>query len=148
MVSVDVCTTIQRLFQIDRETNETVQNALERGVFYRIVIEKPDGKLCLPEDIKKLLTKKNFKLKMTNDKLKVNTAIFDEKMCSFSFYPTKNITESPMIWTTHPSIITGFQEYFEKTWRTTKKYASNKKLTTELTFNYNNQKINASQSSL
>lgn len=147
LVSVEVCTTFQRWIQMDREINETIQNAVERGVFYRIVVEKPEGEICLPDEINKLLTKKNFQLKITNDKLKVNTAIFDEKMCSFSFYPTKNIAESPMIWTNHPSIVTCFNEYFKKTWRNTKN-ANNKNLTTELTFNFNNEKINSTQGSL
>lgn len=127
LVSVAVCSTFQRWIQMDREINETIQNAVERGVFYRIVVEKPEGELCLPDEINKLLAKKNFQLKITNHKLKVNAAIFDEKMCSFSLYPTKNIAESPMIWTNQPSIIAGFQEYFKKIWKSTKNFSENKK---------------------
>lgn len=148
LCNIIVCSTFQRWIQIDREINETIQNTLERGVIYRIVLEKPEGEMCLTDDIKKLIAKKNYQLKIINDKLKVNTTLFDEKMCSFSLYPTKNIAESPMIWTNHSSIIAAFQEYFEKTWKTTKKYANNKNATTKLTFNYDNQQINSVQGSL
>jgi sugar-specific transcriptional regulator TrmB len=121
LVSVDVCTTFQRLIHIDRETNETVQNALERGVFYRVIVEQPDEKIFLSEDLKKIVTKKNFQLKIKADTIKIRTAIYDKKICGFSLYSTKDIGKSPMIWTNHHSIITGFQEYFKKIWNETKK---------------------------
>lgn len=124
--SIIVCSTFQRWIQVGREIQETIEKALTRGVEYKIVVEKPEGEYSLPQDVKKLTENKNFQLKIYNEKLRVNTVIFDNKICSFSLYPSKSVAESPMIWTNHTSIIAGFEEYFKKIWKTAKKYSDNK----------------------
>lgn len=131
--SVVVCSTFQRWIQVGREIHETIENGLARGVEYKIVVEKPEGEFSLPQEVKILTENKNFQLKICDEKLRVNAVIFDDKICSFSLYPSKSVAESPMIWTNHTSIIAGFQEYFKKMWKTAKKYSNNKNSATELT---------------
>jgi hypothetical protein len=73
--------------------------------------------------------------------ISVNAAIFDGKEASFCFYPSKPLTESPIIWTNHPSFLAMFQSHFENIWKSaqcaielTKKLNSTHKLKNKETF--------------
>lgn len=119
--SVCVCSTFQRWIQIGREINETIQKVSDRGIEYRLVVEKPNGDFCLPQEFSGLKLNENFQIKFYKGILEINAAIFDDKFASFSFYPSKSIAESPVVWTNHPSILVCFREYFEKLWRSAEK---------------------------
>ncbi len=146
--NVAVCSTFQRWIQMDREINETVQTALSRGVNYRIIVERPDGDFSLPEYAKTLIVNRNFQVKVSDEKLRVNAAIFDNTYCCFSLYPSKAIAETPIIWTNQPSIIAGFQEYFKKIWKSTKNFSENKKFSNGLIFCDGKDTINYSPISI
>jgi sugar-specific transcriptional regulator TrmB len=118
-------TTLQRWAQVNQEIFENIKKALDRGVRFRYVIERPYGEICLPKGVKSLLAKPNYEVRLTHSHLKANVAIFDNKEASFSFYPSKALAESPMIWTNHPSILTAFQSYFENTWATAHEWKHN-----------------------
>ena len=112
---VDVLSTPQRWLQILNECLRNYENALSRGVQYRVVLDSCKLDIDHQKNIQVLLSKPNFHLRLSCP-LCVNAAIFDGKEASFSFYPSKPLTESPIIWTNHPSFLAMFQSYFENIW--------------------------------
>ncbi len=120
-ISVCCCSTLQRWSQICMETFLDVESALGRGVKYRVILENHNGEVCLPKEVRSRWAKPNYDLRLTDIPLKMNASIFDGVAASFSFYPSMPIVKSPMIWTNHPSLIVGFQDYIENIWSDTRK---------------------------
>ena len=113
---VDVLSTPQRWLQILNECLHDYENALSRGVQYRVVLDSCKQDIGHHKNIQTLLSKANVYLKFSSSTLCVNAAIFDGKEASFCFYPSKPLQESPIIWTNHPSFLVMFQSYFENIW--------------------------------
>jgi len=121
-ISINILSTLQRWLQILECCFENYERALARNVKYRVVINKTDGKIAIPKEVKKLVLNPNFELKIARDPLVNNMGIFDFKEATFNFYPSKSLKESPIIWTNHPSFISMATDHFEKTWKSAKKY--------------------------
>ncbi len=115
---VDSCSTFQRWIQVATEVQDVIKRAQDRGVRYRIIIEKPNGEMVFPKEVWSTLSHPNNQVRVVCNQLKMNAAIFDGKEASVNFYPSKSLAESPMIWTNHPTLIIGFQDHFEKVWET------------------------------
>ncbi len=115
--TVDCCSTFQRWIQMGQEISDTIKKAQDREVKYRIILEKPSDKVCLPQELKKIVQCKNCQIRLAPDKLKINAVVFDGKYASFNYYTPKSFAESPMVWTNHPAIVTGFEYYFLNKWR-------------------------------
>lgn len=114
--SVDILSTLPRWSQILDSCLESYLKALERKVRYRVVIEKPQGKIVLQENVRTLMKKPNFQLKLSRDSLKCNMAIFDEKEATINLLPSKSLTDAPLLWTNHPSFISMSQDHFNIVW--------------------------------
>lgn len=120
--SVDIISTLQRWFQILDSCLESYLEALERGVKYRVVLEKPLGTIKFPEKIQALLSEPNFKLRLSEVPLINNVAIFDENEATINFFEGKPLGESPVIWTNHPGFIQMCQDHFDKVWESSREY--------------------------
>jgi HTH-type transcriptional regulator, sugar sensing transcriptional regulator len=116
-LNVDVLSTPQRWLQILHDCVQNYEKNLSRGVKYRVVLDSCNLDLDRQKNIQALLSKPTFNLRLSTDSLSVNAAIFDGKEATFSFYPSKPLTESPVIWTNHPSFLAMFQSYFENIWK-------------------------------
>ena len=116
-LNVDVLSTPQRWLQILHECLQNYENALSRGVQYRVVLDSYKQDIDHQKNIQALLSKPNFNLRLSSSSLCVSGAIFDGKEATFSFYPSKPLTESPIIWTNHPSFLAMFQSHFENIWK-------------------------------
>ncbi len=116
------CSTLQLWVQITQEIFQDVENALDRGVSFRFVIEKPNGEISLPNEIESLMTNPNFQVRLTCNQLKLRGAVYDSKEASFNFDPSKSLSESHMIWTNHPGLVISFQDHFENLWTTAQRY--------------------------
>jgi sugar-specific transcriptional regulator TrmB len=114
--SVCCCSIFQRWIQIGQEIHDTIQEAVLRGVQYRMILESPTNEIKIPKNVLSLMEKDNFQVRITNKQLKINTVIFDDTLAGFSLYPSKSVVETPMIWTNHPSIIESFRGYFDSLW--------------------------------
>ena len=114
--SVEILSTLQRWLQIVNYCLEDYEKALERKVKYRIIIEKPEYEIILPENVQALLAKPNFELKFTLSALPTNLGIFDNEEATINFFPSKSLVESPIILTNHPSFLSMCQDHFEKIW--------------------------------
>ena len=115
--SVDILSTVQRWIQIIDECFENYWEALERGVKYRVVTEKPNDEETFRREIRPLFETRNFELRLSRNPLPTNSAIFDEKEATFTFFPSRSLGESPLIWTNHPSFLAMARDHFETLWR-------------------------------
>jgi sugar-specific transcriptional regulator TrmB len=120
--TVDIITTLQRWLQILDFCFQDYLEALDRGVKYRVVIAKPAGRITFPENIQALLAKPGFELRLREEPLKINAAVFDENEATINFFEGKSLMESPIIWTNHPGFIQMCQEHFDKVWKSSLKY--------------------------
>ncbi len=123
--TIDCCTTFQRWTQMGDEIAENLKKALKRGVKYRTVLQVNDTKIHFSKTMLKIMANPDFQVRLTRNPLRVNVVIFDDKEASVSFYPSKALTESPMIWTNHPSFLIGFHDHFEKLWATASQIEAN-----------------------
>jgi sugar-specific transcriptional regulator TrmB len=119
---VNILTTLNRWLQILDFSFRNYCKALKRGVKYQVVIEKLPGKINLQENVKALLSKRNFQLRYITGPLKTNAAVFDGKEATINLFPGKTLAESPMLLTNHPSLIQMCEDHFESIWKSAKKY--------------------------
>lgn len=119
--NADIITTFRRWMQILHYCYEKFVKALNRGVKYRIIIEKPNAGEGLPKNVLDLMTKPNLELALSSKRVKTNGAIFDGNEVTFNFYPSKLLSSSPIILTDHPSFRAMFQTYFNHIWLSTPK---------------------------
>jgi sugar-specific transcriptional regulator TrmB len=119
---VNILSTMQRWMQILDICRTHYEKALDRGVKYRIVIEKHFGNNDFHEDLRSLLSRPNLDLRLSCGYLEANATIFDNKEATISFLQGKPLGESPVIWTNHPSFISMCQDHFDKVWKTSLKY--------------------------
>jgi sugar-specific transcriptional regulator TrmB len=119
--SIHAITTLRRWLQILYYCFENHENALERGVRFRMLLEAPITQRELPENVLRLAEKPNFELRLTSHHTNTNSAIFDGKKVTLNFYPPKLLTESPLVWTNHPSFVEMCQSNFDKNWLVTPK---------------------------
>jgi sugar-specific transcriptional regulator TrmB len=115
-LNADILSTPQRWLQILHECLSDYKKALSRGVQYRVLLDGSKQDIGQKKDLQTLLSNPNVCLRLSSTSLCVNAAIFDGKEASFCFYPSKPLTESPIIWTNHPSFLAMFQNYFENIW--------------------------------
>ena len=115
--SVDILSTVQRWMQIVDLCHIDYEKELDRGVRYRIVIQKNGGQNGYEESMRSLLARPNFNLRFAGDPLSVNAAIFDNKEATINYFQGKPLGESPIIWTNHPAFIRMCQDHFDKVWK-------------------------------
>jgi hypothetical protein len=120
--SIDILSTFQRWLHIVDHCFENYKKALKRNVKYRIVVDKPEKKMCFPEKLQFLLKHPNFQLKLSGKSLRNDLAIFDGREATFNFIPSKSLKESPVIWTNHPSFVLMAQDHFAKVWKSAHEY--------------------------
>ena len=114
--TVDIITVLPRWLHILDECWENYQNAVERGVKYRLIIGLLNDIGDLPKSLDNLIGKPNFKIKACPAVQHINSAVFDGKEATFNYFPCKNLGASPLILTNHPSFIELTQGYFESIW--------------------------------
>jgi sugar-specific transcriptional regulator TrmB len=114
--TVDICTTFQRWTYLTSLVSEQVKDNLQRGIKYRIIFDKPKFDCCLEKELWPIILDPNYKIGVVNEKPKINSLIFDDRVAGFVYYPGKPVAESPMVYTNHPSLVISFHEYFEKVW--------------------------------
>lgn len=121
-LNVNVLSTLQRWLQILDSCFENYMKALERKVRYRVVIEKPAGEINFPENVKALMAKPYFELKISFEPLKCNMTVFDKREAAIDFFLSKSLTDSPLILTNHPGLLQMCLDHFEKTWKSAQNY--------------------------
>ncbi len=98
---------------------ENYKKAIKRGVKYRILLGRPNDSQDLSREIKEAHKNENTIVKKVVGCLRENSAIFDQKHISFSYYPDRHIVESPLILTNHPCLVWFALNSFQRTWDST-----------------------------
>jgi sugar-specific transcriptional regulator TrmB len=119
---VDILTTMQRLLQFLHNTLENHERALDRGVHYRVLVQESIPEKSVNKDLETLLSKPNFELRVMGGISYVNAVVFDDEVANFVFYPSKPISETPIICTNHPVFIRLVHEHFENVWKHSHKF--------------------------
>lgn len=120
--SVDFVTTVQRFMQAIQYYYAIYKEDLERGVKFRVVTEKPIDEKAFSKTMHELPLTPCFEVRYIHELPKANMKIFDRKEALVTVYPGVSLTESPCIWTNHPSFLAIYQDHFETTWRDALKY--------------------------
>jgi sugar-specific transcriptional regulator TrmB len=119
-LAVDLISFLPRFLTIAHECIGNYRNATMRGVKYRIILGVPEKNQSLndvlPYDIQKVHKNENTIIKTVVGSQRVNSAIFDRQETSFSYYPDRLITQSPLIFSNHPCLVEFAQNSFEKMW--------------------------------
>ena len=121
--SSHIITTFQRFHSALEFCFEECENALQRGVEYRVIIGEKEGNSVTTENLQLLQTYPNFRLKSSDKPLTNNLAIFDSQEVTFNFFPSRSFNESPIIWTNHPSFISMAEDHFDQVWKSARKNA-------------------------
>jgi sugar-specific transcriptional regulator TrmB len=94
--SIDIITSLPRFLYVAYQCMENYKKAVERGVKYRIILGMPNDSQDLPLEIKEAHNNKNTIIKKFVGCLQVNSAIYDQKEVSFSYYPDRLIVKSSL----------------------------------------------------
>lgn len=113
---VDIISFLPRFLLIGNECRDNYRRAVERGVKFRIIIGLPNGKKKLPRSIQQSHKNDNTVIKTIIGNPKINYSTFDQEQTSFSFFPDKLITDSPLVLTNHPSLVALAHDSFERMW--------------------------------
>jgi sugar-specific transcriptional regulator TrmB len=114
--SVDVISFLPRWLQIANECLDSYKRSSERGVKFRIIVRLPNDQQGIFANILEAHSNKNTLVKTIVGPQRVNTAIYDREQTSFSYYPDKSISGSPMILTNHPCLVELSLNSFEQIW--------------------------------
>jgi sugar-specific transcriptional regulator TrmB len=124
--TIEICSILPRWLQIIDECRVNYQNALDRGVHYKVIVALPNANYMLPKNVISLLKHKNFTLKKSVITQSINSAMFDYKEATFDYYPSKPLGSSPLIVTNHPSFIDLSKGYFQMLWNSLPDFKSSK----------------------
>ena len=100
--------------------------ALEKGVKFRYVTEKPSKKNPLPEVLKRLNKHPNCCIKFLSIPIKTPVVIEDGKRAWICATSSTAFLEVPHLWSTNPHIVALAQEFFESIYRQATPYRKNK----------------------
>jgi sugar-specific transcriptional regulator TrmB len=114
--SIDIITFLPRFLYVAYQCMENYKKAVERGVKYRIILGMPNDSQDLPPEVKKAHNNENTIIKKIVGCPQVNSAIFDQEQINFSYYPDRQIVESPLILTNHPCMVGFAINSFQRTW--------------------------------
>ena len=114
--SVEIVSFLPRFLLIGNECRDSYKRAVERGVKFRIIVGLPNGTRNLPYKTQQAHKNDNTIIKTIVGNQRINSATFDQNQTSFSYYPDKLITESPLVLSNHPSLVAFVHNSFEKIW--------------------------------
>lgn len=114
--------TLGRWLKILEYCREEITDLIERKVPYKMIIQLPDFETRLPENLKCQLLSDNFEIRATYKFLESNIGVIDESMGFLNLYPAKSLSEAPLFYTNHPSLLTMYGDHFRKIWQSPELY--------------------------
>lgn len=119
--SLDIITTLNRFKPGIFNFDEVDKKALERGVKFRLIINKPEDENSLTEIVKAVTKNPLFDLRYINPPPLAAIAIYDKRKMIIAISATAAINEVPMLMSNNPSLLAIVQSYFETMWLTAMK---------------------------
>ena len=114
--SIDLSTSCKRLTAAGFSLSEKLQNAWERGVKGRAVININGVGEC--ESIKNFWCAPQAKIRYIPKIPRTVMVMYDKKEVFIFTNPTAQLKESPALWSNVPSIVAMVEDYFEILWST------------------------------
>ncbi len=111
---IEVIASLRRLMQAI-ELYLAIKGALERGVTFRVVTQKPENG-SFSKNLRELQLFPNFNIKYLIDMPEVNIAIYDKRDALVAF-EQKDLNASACFYTNSKSLLTIFQDFFENIWK-------------------------------
>jgi sugar-specific transcriptional regulator TrmB len=124
--SLDVLFTRQSCLESTAILEKEDWIAMEKGVKFRYVTEKPSKEKPLPEVLKRLNKHPNCCIKYLSIPIKTPVVIEDGKRAWIGATSSTDFLEVPHLWSTNPHIVALAQEYFESMFRQATPYTTNK----------------------
>lgn len=116
--SINCITNLKRLSQAMVYSFEAHRTALNRGVLERTIIDKPKKGQKFSESLQTLMAYPNFQVRYLLNTPEALGAAIDNKHVGILVEPNQSVTESSLLSSKHPSLITIFNEYFTNLWNT------------------------------
>lgn len=114
--SLDAITTLNRFRHLIQNVNDECEKALERGVKFRLIVNKFDNENLLTPVTKSVPKNPLFNLRYISTPHRVALAIYDKKEVCVAISATASINETPILMSNNPSLVEIAQSYFETAW--------------------------------
>jgi sugar-specific transcriptional regulator TrmB len=114
--SINCITNLTRFNQAMAYSFNAHKIALENGVLERTIIPEPKSSQRLTKSLQKLVNYPNFQLRVSRGNSKALGACIDDELVGILIKPSKDVTESPLLQSKHPSLVTIYNEYFNCLW--------------------------------
>ena len=97
---------------------EETKKALQRGVKFRLILEKPRDVKSIAEEILEFQETGDFRIRYIPNPPPAIISIYDKKEVLVATLSSTGLEQSPTLWTNNPSMIVVIQDYFEIMWIT------------------------------
>mgnify|MGYP001031331611 CR=1 FL=1 len=114
-ISIDSIVSLKRFRPMVFSYLNEAKKLLERGVEFRVILEKPEDKKSIPE-IKELKKYPSYELRYVLNSPSAQVTIFDKKEAFITTLAKAGLAESSTLWSNNPSLLSIIQEYFEMVW--------------------------------
>jgi sugar-specific transcriptional regulator TrmB len=114
--SICVLTSCKRLTHACNSLFETIQDALDRGVKGRAIINLPKGKHL--DMINECWSKPSAELRFIPKVPRTVIAMYDKREVYIFTEPDADLTESPALWSNYSSLVNVIDDFFEVLWST------------------------------
>ena len=116
--SFDVVTTLRNPHSVVFVNMERIDEALQRGVEVRIIVDKSSGEESLSDILKHLKKYPNFKIRYLPSAPKALISLYDKKEAWICTCTNPEVEACPTLRTSNTCLLSIFQDYFETMWRT------------------------------
>jgi len=117
--SIDCVTSYKRFLQMMFVTSKEIVEALNRGVKFRFVLEKPDTERTLPKDLEDFCKTSACNIRYISSPPQAIIAIYDEKTVHYLIQTDSDkgdFMKLSMLSSKNPSFISIMKDYFETMW--------------------------------
>ena len=115
--SINLVSSYERISKISM-FSEALEVAWARGVKCRIIIDKPEKSRASDEILNFLSKNASCKVKYLPSPPETVMTIYDRKEILIFTDPKARLSESPALWSSNLSLISGMQNYFTSLWNT------------------------------
>ena len=115
--SINLVSSYERISKISM-FSEALEGAWARGVKCRIIIDKPEKSRASDEILNFLSKDASCKVKFLPSPPETVMTIYDRKEILIFIDPNARLSESPALWSSNLSLISGMQNYFTILWTT------------------------------
>jgi sugar-specific transcriptional regulator TrmB len=115
--SINLVSSYERISKISM-FSEALEGAWSRGIKCRIIIDKPEKSRASDEILNFLSKDASCKVKFLPSPPETVMTIYDRKEILIFTDPKARLSESPALWSSNLSLISGMQNYFTILWTT------------------------------